>query len=132
MKKFIKLVLCCALVSVMSLATVASTDVFALEEGASARAIETYTRTTNVQLAGEFGYVKVTLYINHNMTTGKSYISRIEYMEYFNESYILLFGKSLTTDPDIEEVFTGAIQIKITYKYSNNNTSYTAYGYIQL
>lgn len=132
MKKFIKLVLCCALVSVMSLATVASTDVFALEEGASARAIETYTRTTNITLSGNDGYVKITIYINHNMTTGKSYLTQIVCQPYFNESNVFLITRSVSTDPDLEEVFTGAIQVKITYKYDDQYNTYTKYGYIQL
>ena len=130
MKKFMKLILFCTLVSILSLAGIS--QVSALEDGASSRAIETYTRSTNITLHSDHGYVAVTLYINHNMTTGKSYISRIAYKEYFNESYMLLNGQSISTTPGLEVNFTGAINIKITYKYKNNYTSYTSYGYIQL
>lgn len=130
MKKLFKFIVCCTLVSVLSLAGLS--QVSALEDGASSRAIETYTRSTNIYLASDYGYVAVTLYINHNMTTGKSYISRIGYTPHFNVSYLLLSTESISTTPGLEVNFTGAINVKITYKYKNDNTRYTAYGYIQL
>ena len=73
MKKFMKLILCCTLVSILSLAGIS--QVSALEDGASTRAIETYTRSTNINLTSDYGYVTATIYINHNMTTGKSMIT---------------------------------------------------------
>lgn len=130
MKKFMKLILCCTLVSILSLAGIS--QVSALEDGASTRAIETYTRSTNITLASDYGYVKATIYINHNMTTGKSYISRVACTDYFNESYTLLRTVDIYTTPGLEVTFTGPIKVKITYKYRNNLTNYTAYGYIQL
>lgn len=130
MKKLMKLILSLTLVSVLSLAGIS--QVSALEDGASTRAIETYTRSTDIQLASNHGYVSVTLYINHNMTTGKSYISRIEYQPHFNVYNFYLYDKGISTNPGLEEVFSGAINIKITYKYQDLNTTYTRIGYIQL
>lgn len=129
MKKFMKLILCCTLVSILSLAGIS--QVSALEDGASSRAIETYTRSTNIDL-GVYGYTKVTISIRHNMTTGNSYISQITCQPFFNESYITLRTKSVSTNPALEKTFSGPINVKITYKYINNTTTYTAYGYIQL
>lgn len=130
MKKFMKLILCCTLVSILSLAGIS--QVSALEDGASTRAIETYTRSTNINLASDYGYVKATIYINHNMTTGKSQITKIGVNEHFNVSYALLDSIDIDSSPGINVVFTGAVKVKLTYKYRNGLSTYTAYGYIQL
>lgn len=130
MKKFMKLILSLTLVSVLSLAGIS--QVSALEDGASTRAIETYTRSTDIKLASDYGYVTATIYINHNMTTGKSQITKIGCTEYFNESYSLLDSVDIDSSPGLNVVFTGAIKVKLTYKYRNGLSNYTAYGYIQL
>lgn len=130
MKKFMKLILSLTLVSVLSLAGIS--QVSALEDGASTRAIETYTRSTNIQLASDHGYVTATININHNMTTGKSWITSVSIKPYFNESYLLLRTVDVNTSPDIGVYFQGAINVKITYKYADKYTTYTRYGYIQL
>lgn len=130
MKKFMKLILCCTLVSVLSLAGLS--QVSALEDGASTRAIETYTRSTNITLNSNHGYVKATITISHNMTTGKSQITKITVQPYFNVSNPFLMSKSITSNPALEEVFSGAINVKLTYKYQDIYTTYTSYGYIQL
>lgn len=130
MKKFMKLILCCTLVSILSLAGIS--QVSALEDGASTRAIETYTRSTNINLTSDYGYVKATIYINHNMTTGKSVITQISVKEYFNESYSYLQTTDITSSPAIGTYFQGAVKVKLTLKYSDRYSNYTAYGYIQL
>ena len=130
MKKFMKLILCCTLVSILSLSGIS--QVSALEDGASTRAIETYTRSTNINLTSDYGYVKATIYINHNMTTGKSVITKISVTEYFNQSYLFLQSDDINSSPAIGTYFQGAVKVKLTYKYSDHYSSYTAYGYIQL
>lgn len=130
MKKLMKLILSLTLVSVLSLAGIS--QVSALEDGASTRAIETYTRSTNITLNSNHGYVAVTIHINHNMTTGKSYLTKIVVTPYFNVGNMYLKSKSITTNPALQEVFSGAINVKITYKYQDLYNTYTSYGYIQL
>ena len=130
MKKFMKLILCCTLVSILSLAGIS--QVSALEDGASSRAIETYTRSTNINLTSDYGYVKATIYINHNMTTGKSMITKISVKEYFNQSYSYLQTTDISSSPAIGTYFQGAVNVKLTLKYKDHYNNYTAYGYIQL
>lgn len=130
MKKFMKLILSLTLVSVLSLAGIS--QVSALEDGASSRAIETYTRSTNITLNGSDGYVTATIYINHNMTTGKSYLTRISLVEHFNISNDYLRSVSMSSDPALQKVFSGAIKVKLTYKYADKYSNHTVYGYIQL
>lgn len=130
MKKFMKLILCCTLVSILSLAGIS--QVSALEDGASSRAIETYTRSTNITLNSDHGYVTATIYINHNMTTGKSYLTKIIVQPHFNINNNFLRTVSVSSNPAIEETFSGAIKVKITYKYADRYNTYTKYGYIQL
>ena len=130
MKKFMKLILCCTLVSILSLAGIS--QVSALEDGASSRAIETYTRSTNIQLNSNHGYVTATINISHNMTTGKSWITQITIKEHFNVSYNYLDTVDFDTNPALNTYFQGAIKVKITYKYQDIYSNYTVYGYIQL
>lgn len=130
MKKFMKLILCCTLVSILSLAGIS--QVSALEDGASTRAIETYTRSTNITLNSNHGYVKATININHNMTTGKSWITQVSVKEYFEVSNAFLYTDDVDTDPALGTYFQGAIKVKITYKYGDGYSTYTKYGYIQL
>ena len=130
MKKLMKLILSLTLVSVLSLAGIS--QVSALEDGASTRAIETYSRSVDIQLAGDYGYVTATINISHNMTTGKSWITQVSVKEHFNVSYVLLRTEDINTSPTIGTTFQGAIKVKIIYKYVHNNTHYTTNGYIQL
>lgn len=130
MKKLIKLFLSLTLVSVLSLAGIS--QVSALEDGASTRAIETYTRSTDIDLRSDYGYVTATIYINHNMTTGKSVITKIVVHEHFNVSYNHLLTVDINSSPAIGTYFQGAIKVKLTYKYKDYYSSYTTYGYIQL
>ena len=125
-----KLILCCTLVSILSLAGIS--QVSALEDGASTRAIETYTRSTNINLTSDYGYVTATIYINHNMTTGKSMITQISVAKHFNVSYSYLQSVDITSSPAIGTYFQGAVKVKLTYKYKDHYNNYTAYGYIQL
>lgn len=130
MKKIMKLILSLTLVSVLSLAGIS--QVSALEDGASTRAIETYTRSTNIDLRSDYGYVKATINISHNMTTGKSWLTEVSVKPYFNESYNYLKTVDINTSPSLGTTFQGAIKVKITYKYQDKYSNYTAYGYIQL
>ena len=130
MKKFMKLILCCTLVSILSLAGIS--QVSALEDGASSRAIETYTRSTNITLNGDDGYVKMTIYISHNMTTGKSWLTKIACQEHFDVTDFYLDTVDFYSNPALNTYFQGAIKVKITYKYKDRYNTYTKYGYIQL
>ena len=125
-----KLILSLTLVSVLSLACVS--QVSALEDGASTRAIETYTRSTNINLTSNYGYVTATINISHNMTTGKSWLTSVSITPHFNVSYTSLRTVDFDTDPALGTYFQGAIKVKITYRYQDVYNSYTAYGYIQL
>lgn len=130
MKKFMKLILCCTLVSILSLAGIS--QVSALEDGASTRAIETYTRSTNITLNSDDGYVTATINISHNMTTGKSWLTSVSVNEHFNVSDEFLRTYDINTNPTLGTTFQGAIKVKITYKYKDKYNTYTKYGYIQL
>lgn len=130
MKKFMKLILCCTLVSILSLAGIS--QVSALEDGASTRAIETYTRSTNITLNGSDGYVTLTIHISHNMTTGKSWLTKIVCQEHFNVADVYLRTEDFDSNPALNTYFQGAVKVKLTYKYKDKYSTYTKYGYIQL
>ena len=95
----------------------------------SPRALETYTKHTVIG-CGEIGYTEVTLYITHNMTTGKSWISSISHDDTVFVLYPLADITSVETDPDIDEYFTGKISIKITVHYSNIGHDFQTIKYI--
>lgn len=96
-----------------------------------AKALETYSRKVTVG-CGDVGYSNVNVNITHNMTTGKSYVSSVSHSDTIFPMYVSAKITSVETSPKVKEYFTGSISIKVTVRYTNNGSSNSSSGYIQL
>lgn len=100
------------------------------ENDITPRAMETYTRDITVG-CGAIGHTNLTITITHNMTTGNSWISKIDRDDYIYPPFALICQiKSVKTDPGINDYFTGVISIKITVTYSISGDNYQSIEYV--
>lgn len=133
MKKIIKIIVCSLICLSINILTLNVKSSYA--EEISTYAIERYNRTITFGL-NDMGSVKITLVLNHNLTTKKTFIEEVQKEINFNKAYIFLKFKSVKTNPDIGVTFTGSKQIKVTITYANeipgNSQTYTRSDYITL
>lgn len=100
-------------------------------DNTNARAIESYSRSTVIGLQ-TYGSVDVSVVIKHNMTTGKSWINSVSHTDHYNPTYLDLKTVSVSTNPAVNEYFTGSKRIKVTLKYRKSGSVITTNRYIQL
>lgn len=97
----------------------------------NARAIERYNKSVTVK-CGNYGTAKVTVTISHNMTTGRKTVYAVDYVKYFDNTYVGTGINSVDTTPSVGSVITGnTIKVKVHY-YQFGITSGTGKGTIYL
>lgn len=100
-------------------------------EKTSTYAIEQYKKSINIS-CGNYGYIKVTATISHNMTTGRFTLVSAEPETHFNSTETGLYLTQFSTDPAEGKIITGkSIKVTVTYiKFGQK--SYTKTDYIYL